>query len=168
MRSGRGEPRIAWAALYALLPRKSLRQSSSWSSTSNTRAAERNALPGTVARCVRNSFHLVEPRHCVAHVVGVDERLLAFVRERERVVGELVHLVRAHLSRTPRSATTAVPGGLPGSRLVEVPTGRCLLSFGSHGHSDSPSVPAKSVTGVEAPLHLCSITPLGAGVMDTF
>src|SRR3954468_12470235 len=57
-----------------------------------------DAPPRAIAFGIAHAFDLVEARHRVAYVLGVGQRLLPLLGERERAVGQVVLLRRRHRS----------------------------------------------------------------------
>src|SRR5690242_15983739 len=105
--------------------------------------------PGPVTVGVAHALDLVEPRDRVPHVLGVDERLLALLGEREGAVGQVVLLRGAQPARPAGHRRAATPRGLGAPRLLEVLAGGLLLLGRRHGwllsparQPDRPSVPA--------------------------
>ena len=71
-----------------------------------------DAPPGLVALLVGHPFDLVEARHGVTDVLGVDQGLLAFLGERKLLVVELVLVGRAQTGRAGRLLGTLGTGTL--------------------------------------------------------
>jgi hypothetical protein len=89
-------------------------------------------LPRLVPLGVADPLDLAEPGDRVAHVAGVGQRLLTFVRERELLAGQLVLVRGAHALAAARNILAVRPGALRVPGLADVPAGGFLLLLGGH------------------------------------